>query len=77
MALIRVWAPEGAPPVPYRNTDGAIVRGRFIARGSDGKPLPEGEEVHESSQLLRDIRRGELTNKAPSQKPANKLEAKE
>lgn len=67
---IRVWSPETEPPVAYYNELGQLVRGRFYARDVSGKPLPEGEEVLETAEVIRDIRRGHLTTKAPEGQPA-------
>lgn len=72
---IRVWAPEGEPPVAYYNDRGELVRGRFYARDANGKPLPEGEEVFESAEVIRDIRRGHLTTKAPEGQPSTSPES--
>jgi hypothetical protein len=65
MQTIRVWAPQGEPPVQYYDADGRRVRGRFVARGRDGQPLPEGEVVAQTAELVRDLRRGHLTTTPP------------
>lgn len=62
MERIRVIAPADQPPVQYRNERGEYVQDRFIGRGPAPAhaPLPEGEEVFATVEVLRDIRRGHL-----------------
>ena len=64
---VRVYAVPGQPPVQYRSEDGELVRGRWIARERTEPfaPLPEGEEVVQTVEVLKDIRRGHLTTKPP------------
>lgn len=67
---IRVWAPEGQPPAAYFNELGQLVRDRHVARDSQGKPMSEGEEVFETAEIVRHIRRGELVIEAPKPAPS-------
>lgn len=64
---IRVYAVPGQPPVQFRSEDGELVRGRWIARERTEPflPLAEGEEVVQTVEVLKDIRRGHLATKPP------------
>ena len=64
---VRVFAVPGQPGVQYRTDDGVLVHGRWIARERTEpfNPLAEGEEVTETVEVLKDIRRGHLSTKPP------------
>lgn len=63
---LRVRAVEGAS-VSFIAPDGAILRGRFVARTQStadaphGDPIPEGELVDDLAHYRRAISQGSLT----------------
>jgi hypothetical protein len=73
--------------VPYRAPDGVLVRGRFIGRDAERKPLPpdangdDREEIQltpfNRHDVLRALARGELDDRPPAPKPAPEAPAEQ